>query len=365
MPSSPKSPSPPSNVFYDSSGNPYQTHYDSSGNVVINPNNSDRVDASGNPLAPSVSFDASGNLKAPVIVNYSLNEVVDISGARITNQQGVAADGTEVTQTQFNTNSASIDLTLNENLVGVVEEYYNDEVDVTSATNVELAKIKDLASKINCTDFQGKGTIEDYSQLFQAASKIANDVKQIELDVNVDGFNEFASAADDLSKLFNSFIVKLQTVSIIDDLVFLKSITVALEKIWNLSEVFGKFKETILATATIRVPKSSHDAAVLVQSVMSEVNCAMTYINHFVNPTQGDPSDANLSAVEQNVIAKAVATIDNWSVLCDQGVSIAMSNNPDIMYISTASSQLKTKASVLAKNTSTLKSKLAMYNINQ
>jgi hypothetical protein len=154
-------------------------------------------------------------------------------------------------------------------------------------------------------------------------------------------------------------------VSIIDDLTFLKSITVALEKIWNLSEVFGRFKETILATATIRVPKSSHDAAILVQSVMSELDCAMTYINHFVNPLATDPSDANLSVVEQNVIAKAVATIDTWSVLCDQGVSIAMSNNPDIMYISTASNQLKSKASVLANSTSTLKSKLAFYNIMQ
>jgi hypothetical protein len=324
------------------------------------------VDASGNPIAPSVSFDLSGNLQVPVIINYTLDEVIDISGAQIINKQGVAADGTEVTQTQFNTTGLpDVDITLNQNLVGVVEEYYNDVSDVTSATNIELNKIKDLASKINCTDFQGKGTIEDYSQLFQAASKIANDVKQIELDVNVDGFNEFASAADDLSKLFNSFIVKLQTVSIIDDLAFLKSITTALEKIWNLSEVFGRFKETILATATIRVPKSSHDAAVLVRSVMSEVNCAMTYINHFVSPTAGDPLDSNLSAVEQNVIKKAVDTIDTWSVLCDQGVSIAMSNNPDIMYISTASSQLRSKAGLLANNTSTLKSKLAMYNIMQ
>jgi hypothetical protein len=129
--------------------------------------------------------------------------------------------------------------------------------------------------------------------------------------------------------------------------------------------VFGRFKETILATATIRVPKSSHDAAVLVQSVMSEVNCAMTYVNHFVNPLAGDPADASLSVEEQTVIAKAVTTIDNWSILCDQGVSIAMSNNPDIRYISTASSQLKSKAHLLTNNTSTLKSKLALYNINQ
>lgn len=327
-------------------------------------------DPSGNHVPAVVNnsppLDVSGNIVVPVIVNYTLNEVVDISGARITNQQGTAADGTEVTHVQFQTTDGSgADLTLNENLVGVVTSYYDDEADANSPANLELNKIKDYAAKINCSDFQGKGTIDDYSQLFQAASKIANDVQQMQLDVEVEGFNEFGAAADELSKLFNSFIVKLQTVSVIDDLSFLRSISAALEKIWKLSEVFGRFKETILATATVQIPKSSHDTKLLVQSVMSEVNCAMTYINHFVNPVAGDPADANLSARDRNVINKAVDTIDNWSVLCEQGVSIAMSNDPDIIYISTASGQLKSKASQLTSNTSTLRSKLAMYNIIQ
>ena len=91
----------------------------------------------------------------------------------------------------------------------------------------------------------------------------------------------------------------------------------------------------------------------------------MTYINHFVSPVAGDPVNADLSAKDRNVINKAVDTIDSWAVLCEQGVSIAMSNDPDIIYISTASGQLKSKASQLTSNTSTLRSKLAMYNIIQ
>lgn len=302
----------------------------------------------------------------PAIVNFTLNQTVDISGARIVNQQGTAADGSEVTKVNFQTTELSgVDLTLTENLVGVVQSFYDDEADLTSPTALVLNEIKDYAAKINCNEFKGKGTVEDYSELFNAASKIASDVKQIHLDVDVDGFNEFGTAADDLSKLFNSFIVKLQTVSIIDDLSFLRSISLALSKIWNLSQVFGKFKETILATATVQVPKSSHDASVLVNSVMSEVNCAMTYVNHFVNPQAGDPLSANLSDAERVIINKAVATIDNWSLLCDQGVSIAMSNNPDIQSISTASSRLKLNASLMINSTSTLKSKLSRYNILQ
>ena len=302
----------------------------------------------------------------PTIVNFTLNQTVDMSGARIVNQQGVAADGSEVTKVNFQTTDLSgVDLTLTQNLVGVVQSFYDDGADLTSPTALVLNEIKDYAAKIKCDDFKGKGTVEDYSELFNAASKIASDVKQIHLDVDVDGFNEFGAAADELSKLFKSFIVKLETVSIIDDLSFLRSISLALSKIWNLSEVFGKFKETILATATVQVPKSSHDAAILVNSVMSEVNCAMSYVNHFVNPQPGDPTSADLSDVERVIINKAVTTIDNWSLLCDQGVSIAMSNNPDIQSISTASSRLKLNASLMINSTSTLKSKLSRYNILQ
>ena len=69
------------------------------------------------------------------------------------------------------------------------------------------------AEKIKCTDFQGKGTINDYANLFEAASKIANETKQIQLDVDIEGFNEFASAADDLSALFAEMTIKLQNVN--------------------------------------------------------------------------------------------------------------------------------------------------------
>jgi hypothetical protein len=44
--------------------------------------------------------------------------------------------------------------------------------------------------------------------------------------------------ADDLSSLFNGFILKLQNVNIINDTAFLKAIASALKKIVNLSNVF-------------------------------------------------------------------------------------------------------------------------------
>ena len=304
-------------------------------------------------------------ISTPVIVQYTLNETIDASGVVVTNQQGVDASGVEVTHTTFVTNDVSgNDINVSEDLLATAFSTYDDVTDPTSANVLVLNEIKDYAEKIKCTDFQGKGTVDDYAVLFQAAASIAHDAQQMQLTVDINGFNEFGAAADDLSKLFNSFITKLQTISIIDDLAFLRAIAAALKKIWNLSEVFGKFKQTILATAVVDIPKSAHDAKLLVQSVMTEVSCAMNYINHFVDPTVSVGASGNLSAAEQTIISKAVATIDNWSALSAQGVTVAMSNNPDVSYISTASKQLSLNAVKLQANTSTLRSKLAAYNIN-
>lgn len=277
-------------------------------------------------------------------------------------QQYVDASGTVITETQFTTIDASSDVQIVEDLSGSVVAYYDDSGETGKAAI--MAQIQDYASQIQCTNFQGKGTIEDYSVLFEAASKIASDSAQMQLDVEVEGFNEFATAADELSCLFSSFIVKLENVSIIDDTAFLSAIATALGKICNLSKVFSKFKDTILGTSKVQLPKSAHDTSVILKNVSSNINCAMTYINHFVDSTVPAPAAANLSVEEQGIINGAVATINNWNVLCDQGVSIAMSGNPDIQFITGTSAQLKQKAASLTQATSLLRSKLAAFNIS-
>jgi hypothetical protein len=228
-----------------------------------------------------------------------------------------------------------------------------------------LLQINDYAGKIQCSDFHGKGTIDDYTSLFTAASRIANETKSITLDVDIDGFNEFSQAADDLSALFTSFIVKLQNVNIINDSDFLRAIVNALRKIYNLSEVFGRFKETIFSTTTIQFPKSSHETKVVLEGVMDEIRCAMQYIGHFVAPDAnvGSPVDADLSLEEKNIISEAVATIDNWNVICEHGISIAMENNPDVVYITQASNELKQTTNDIKRATSILRSKFASFHL--
>lgn len=279
------------------------------------------------------------------------------NGYVVENTQTVDTSGNVDTHTTFTTTDPTSDIQVNQDLSNNVTSYYNNLSN--TQTTALLDQIKDYATKIQCTDFQGKGTIEDYTVLFNAASRIANESKQMQLDIDVDGFNEFAAAADELSNLFNSFIIKLNSVNIIDDTAFLTAIVNALQKIWKLSETFGRFKQTILATSSIQLPQSSHDARVAIENVSNQLNCAIKYINYFVDGTTPAPPNSELSSTEQSIITNAITTIDNWNNLCEQGVSIAMATNPDIVFIKNASDKLKQNTSVLTNATSKLRAKFS------
>lgn len=288
-------------------------------------------------------------------------DIISGDGFVVDNTQTVDVSGNVDIHTTFITTATDSDVQITQDLSGNVDSYFDNTQN--TATAAYLNQIKDYASKIQCSDFQGKGTIDDYAVLFNAAAKIANDTKHMTLDIEVDGFNEFAAAADQLSDLFNSFIIKLENINIIDDSIFLASIVNALQKIWNLSETFGKFKQTIIATSNIQLPQSTHDTRVAVESVINQLNCAIKYINYFVDDELPVPPNAELSDTEQSIINNAVSTIENWNVLCEQGVSIAMSTNPDIVFIKNSNALLKQNTSILTVATNKLKSKLDLYKV--
>lgn len=283
--------------------------------------------------------------------NVTSHLPVNESGVVITNSSGIDASGNQFTQTILTTLDPSSNLQITENLTQVITTYADESPDL----NGELVnQIREYASQISCSNFHGNGTISDYTELFNAASQIANESKQMDLQIDVEGFNEFADAADQLSNLFNGFILKLQNVNIINDKLFLNSILQALKKIVNLSNTFGKFKETIIATSVIQIPQSCHDANLILSGVMNEINCAVECINYFVNPTEEVPSGALLNETERHMIDTAVSTINQWNILCEQGVTIAMNNNSDVKNISQINNALKNKTTSLTNAISIL-----------
>jgi hypothetical protein len=290
-----------------------------------------------------------------------LHVVTDINGVEIIDSQGQNSSGNEITNTTFHVIDPNNPIQINENLTEIVK-IYDDELDTVTLSILDDIKLS--ASQLNCSNFHGKGTIDDYTAIFTAASQIANDSKQMTLDVDIEGFTEFGNAADELSALFTGFITKLKNVNIINDLNFLRTISIALKKIVNLSNVFGHFKETIVATSTIEIPKSVSDTKNVLVSVMSTINCAMTYINHFVDSSSEAPEDGNLSQPELDIINQAAATIHNWNTLCEQGVTIAMSNNPDIQYIKQANTEISTNVNALKNASFKLRQKLNSFKFS-
>jgi len=124
------------------------------------------------------------NQSNTLILNLTLDQTLDTVNTHVTNQQGQTADGSEVTESKMITTDPNAVPQITEDLVGKVESAYFDN-EQNGVTNTVLDEIKLYASKIQCSDFHGKGTIDDYTGLFQAASKIANDTKQMQLDVDV------------------------------------------------------------------------------------------------------------------------------------------------------------------------------------
>jgi hypothetical protein len=299
---------------------------------------------------------------------YNMNQLVDISciiidgvGYEIVNKMSSDPNGNINQHTTFTSTEPNIyDPDINEDFVQYVS-IYDDISESNSENTIVMNEIIGYASKIKCENFHGKGTIDDYSELFQAAAKIATETKHMQLDVDIDGFNEFGQAADELANLFTNFTSRLQNINIINDITFLRAVSSALSKICNLSDIFGNFKQTIMGKSSIQLPKSSHDTKIILDNVVSEINCAMHYIGNFVEVTDPNLYDYKLSSDEQNIISKAVDTIDKWNIICEEGVSIAMNTNPDIVSINNTNQLLKSKTIQLKSLASTLKTKLNIY----
>ena len=309
--------------------------------------------------------DISSLLLLPSDISINSYDISFVNGMKIVTETGFTSDGTFISEIAAITIDPlnPVQITID---VSATVQQYNDEVDLS--INSIMQEISMYAGKINCSDFQGKGTIDDYTELFQAASDMAKHAKQTTLNINIDGFKEFGNAADELSALFKNYIVKIENMNVINDMAFLSEILFYLKKIWNLSETFGRFKETILGTSIIKIPKSLEDTRHILDGVMTEVDCAMKYIECFISPESvADislccPGSHELNTDEKNQIQEAVKTIQKWNYLYNDNVQIAISENADVQFIENANAIIKNTTDMLKNKTAILKGKIKIYS---
>ena len=210
--------------------------------------------------------------------------------------------------------------------------------------NPMVQQIKFYADQIKCDNFKGKGTIDDYTLLFEAASKIANDTKHVQLEIDIQGFNQFGEAADELSRLFTSFTNKIHSINI-DDCMFLSAVLSALKKVVALSKSFNAFQESILEN---RIHSSIRETKHILEGVTDEVECVMKHLNHFSTPTNLE--SANLSPLNRNAITHAINTLNSVSM-----------NNEDIQHIKRTNQTFIQESAQLRRTTNIIRERYSYY----
>ena len=304
-------------------------------------------------------IDISDMLQLPQDASINFTTTTISGGFEIIQETAVLPDGTIIYQQVGITVDPSSDIQLTQDFSAIIQ-IYNDETD--PSLNAIMQEITKYAANINCTNFQGKGSIDDYAQLFTVASNLAKEAKQTTLVIDISGFYEFGNAADELSNVFQQYIVKLQNINVVNDMEFLKAITASLKKISHLADVFGKFKETILATSIVEIPKSLEDTRLILDGVMSEVDCAMKYVQHFICP-ENDVSmcaASSLSPEEKALIASAITTIQDWDSKYSKNLQFILSENADVKFIEEANKIIANTAKDMKNKTAIFKGKISV-----
>jgi hypothetical protein len=276
------------------------------------------------------------------IDEYSLvnGEIVDVSGNIIHSTKIVVTDDNVVTTTMDAVDGTStiniVDTKLTSDNLSVsnvqesVVNYYDDDPEVNSI----LTEINSYASKIDISDFQKKGRIEDYLSLIQNAQNVVNQNKTYNLDVDLTQYNSLGTVADELTGLFNQLTVNVQQESTMLNKDFLNGLLSTMRKLYNLSDAFGKFKKVMTSESVLNVPKSLSNVENTLKTVSSTLASASSYITYFADSSSITDetviSNSQLSASDLNNIHKSIDLLStsqtNMNNLINERVSVVTSN---------------------------------------
>lgn len=248
-----------------------------------------------------------------------------------------------------NTELVSENIKISETEKTIINQY--DDVETVSILN----QINDYASKIDITDFQNKGRIEDYLSLIQNAQNIVNQNKTHNINIDLTEYNNLGSVADELSELFNQLTVNVRRDTTIVDKDFLNGLLITMQKLYNLSNVFGKFKEVMSTEVVINVPKSLISVENTLKKVSTTLASASSYITYFADSSsvtdQDIISNSQLTSPDLNNIQQSINILStsqiNINNLIDNQVSNINSNinslSSNITNLSNSLTKLKLK----------------------
>lgn len=315
-----------------------------------------------------IQYDLSSNIANNIGMSKSISEnnISEVCKDEFTKENKLYYDDCHYEICVINNTDSNMDIE-NDNIKEIKFTYeYNDESNDYDMNKQLINEIREYATKINRKDFYENGTINDYLNLFESVSNMANEYKQLDLNFEIDGFNEFSNAADQIIILFESFSTKLQNINIINDTTFLISISRALEKMCKLSETFIMFKKTILSMGDIQIPKTVCDTTEILSNVMVDATCAVNYISHFIDPSNNQLLNSELKTEDKIAIENAINIVNNINTDMDCCYIKNKLERDDVFKsIVKYNNSIKKSSTILKNATNIFKNKINKYKLNQ
>lgn len=272
-----------------------------------------------------VNIDPQDNSEQNIVSGNTTTEV--FSGGVSTVDEGVDANGNTIVDLDLEAQSGRVKIT--QDLTAATSD-----IDISEEAQAVLKDIESYSEDIKAENFAGKGSLEDYQELFQKVCKYSQDLKDtnIDLTIDMDKLSDFAESAKALTGFIGSLTLSLRRVVTVSDITFLKDFK---EKIYNISLLYktiGDFQTTIIATANLKVPGSVSKILALLQKITSQINNTMTYMDYFTGIISKEEVDksAYLTDDSRAALNRAISALDTWKALADAQTSTSLSTDKTV-----------------------------------
>jgi hypothetical protein len=268
---------------------------------------------------PLVSVSTEGHDQEDHAHGGAVANSADAAGATTVTTGAVGAAGEVINDVDVIAGPISADLTSVINTSGLTEEQVK-----------ELEEIQNLIRDVKCSKFHGRGRLEDYKELILKAQSVNLD-QTVDLNFDLSELNEAAETSEQLSEFILNVEAKISRVSQVNISKFLHEVREKVRKISSVQHALEKFHVSLYATAEFKIPAAIKNVTSLLNVLNDEVRCSKQYIDYYTGLTKEAPKEAELSGDDKLAMDRAIAAIDLWVKMAEQGFTAALKDNKDII----------------------------------
>lgn len=228
-----------------------------------------------------------------------------------------------------------------------------------------VLEIQKLQEKIKCSRFQGKGTMDDYANVFKKIQQYFAAVgdSNVEITIDTENLDNFAEQAKIFSEMFEEILIKFNKVSSVDDSVVLKKIRDDMVTITKMYENIDKFKAIVTGTSSLQIPQTIIDCTEVLNNINSDIACSLSYINYFVDSSapmnELQLQRSQLSGDDKKALEFFENSIQVWIDMVNNDGTVAMSTNAYVKAFKNRIASFGTHSEDLAKYIKLAQKKLA------